>query len=143
MSCLNRFNIGLLADCVAQYGMLHVPCAELCEEAASLGLFAEVSAAQHEIRKRRAEAERRVHQCAVPAGLQTALAAAVELGAPRRRIVLYVACSRVDMLSCSQQCVEFCICAPWQGLHGVHSWQKQATHAQLCRTLRQEVPSSW
>ena len=53
-----------------------VPSAELCAEAASLGLYAEVSAAQQE----RAEAERRVRQCVAPAELHTALAAAVELG---------------------------------------------------------------
>jgi hypothetical protein len=47
-----------------------------------LGLFAEVSAAQHEVRKRRADAERRVHECATPADLHAALAAAMMLGDP-------------------------------------------------------------
>ena len=51
-------------------------------EAASLGLFAEVSAAQHEVRKRRTEAERRVHKCAAPMELHAALAAAMMLGDP-------------------------------------------------------------
>ena len=78
--------------------MWTVPYAELCNEAASLGLFAEVSTAQQEMRKRRAEAERRVHQCAAPADLHAALAAAVELGAPSRTTLLSVVFSELEVL---------------------------------------------
>ncbi len=58
-------------------------CAGVCEEAVSLGLYAEVSAAQQAMRVRRAKAERRVDDMAahgLPSDLQIAIVDALALG---------------------------------------------------------------